>query len=271
MNNGLVQVVIAAGGLGTRVESWAAFLPKEFKPVGGQPGIVRLLEEVTDGGATRAVLVYHPYYETVFAGWAARVLGRGGRAYYRVAAGLPQGTAPVSERLDLRFVAQHGLYADVTSVTNAVPLLRPGPVYVAYADNLYPGINALAMLRAAPTTPEAAVLARPFDPAEAHRRGVITCREHFDARLLMTGLVEKPDHRQVRALLDEHGPARLRLLEGRLRLPRSLVDILPDVSAGCGAGVEPRLSLALAGWSRDHPVQVITTDSHVIDLGVEQL
>lgn len=38
-------VVVAAGGLGTRVHGWARIIPKEFYPVGGRPGIVRLLEE----------------------------------------------------------------------------------------------------------------------------------------------------------------------------------------------------------------------------------
>ena len=43
-------VVVAAGGLGTRVHGWAQFIPKEFYPVGGRPGITRLLEEIAGAG-----------------------------------------------------------------------------------------------------------------------------------------------------------------------------------------------------------------------------
>ena len=62
-DNTLALVVIAAGGLGTRVHGWARFIPKEFYPVGGRPGLMRLLEEIADLGPARAVIVYHPYYE----------------------------------------------------------------------------------------------------------------------------------------------------------------------------------------------------------------
>lgn len=46
-------VVVAAGGLGTRVHGWARFIPKEFYPVGGRPGITRLLEEIAGLGPAR--------------------------------------------------------------------------------------------------------------------------------------------------------------------------------------------------------------------------
>ena len=45
-DNSHALVVVAAGGLGTRVHPWARFIPKEFYPVGGRPGITRLLEEI---------------------------------------------------------------------------------------------------------------------------------------------------------------------------------------------------------------------------------
>ncbi|MFA7764751.1 hypothetical protein [Streptomyces sp. NRRL S-448] len=54
-------VVIAAGGLGTRVTGWSLFLPKEFRPVEGRPGLLYVLEESAATGAARAVVVHHPY------------------------------------------------------------------------------------------------------------------------------------------------------------------------------------------------------------------
>ena len=59
-----------AGGLGTRVHGWARFIPKEFYPVGGRPGIAHLLEEIAALGPAAVAIVYHPYYEQ-FAAWGA--------------------------------------------------------------------------------------------------------------------------------------------------------------------------------------------------------
>jgi UTP-glucose-1-phosphate uridylyltransferase len=42
----VIRVVVCAGGLGTRIAGWARYVPKEFYPVEGRPGIVHLLEEI---------------------------------------------------------------------------------------------------------------------------------------------------------------------------------------------------------------------------------
>jgi hypothetical protein len=51
--NNPALVVVAAGGLGTRVHPWARFIPKEFYPVVGRPGITLLLEEIAGLGPAR--------------------------------------------------------------------------------------------------------------------------------------------------------------------------------------------------------------------------
>jgi UTP-glucose-1-phosphate uridylyltransferase len=43
-------LVVAAGDLGTRVHAWTRFIPKEFHPVAGRPGITLLLEEIAGLG-----------------------------------------------------------------------------------------------------------------------------------------------------------------------------------------------------------------------------
>jgi hypothetical protein len=60
-DNSPALVVVAAGGLGTRVHPWARFIPKEFYPVVGRPGITLLLDEIVGLGPARVVIVYHPY------------------------------------------------------------------------------------------------------------------------------------------------------------------------------------------------------------------
>lgn len=99
-------VVIAAGGLGTRVHSWARFIPKEFYPVGGRPAIIRLLEEIGTLGPARVAIVYHPYYEQ-FAAWGRQALSPSGRVCYSREAGLDI-PAAVPPGVNVALIPQHG-------------------------------------------------------------------------------------------------------------------------------------------------------------------
>jgi UTP-glucose-1-phosphate uridylyltransferase len=120
-------VVVAAGGLGTRVHAWARFIPKEFYPVGGRPGIILLLEEIAALGPARVAVVYHPYYEQ-FAAWARQVLSRHDHARYRDAAGMVPAAVPAG--LTVSLIPQHGPYGDLTSVLNGAGL----PVWAVAHD-----------------------------------------------------------------------------------------------------------------------------------------
>jgi UTP-glucose-1-phosphate uridylyltransferase len=68
-DNSPALVAVAAGGLGTRVHPWARFIPKEFSPVAGRPGITQLLEEIAALGPARVAIVQYPYYEQFAASW----------------------------------------------------------------------------------------------------------------------------------------------------------------------------------------------------------
>src|SRR6266568_895392 len=81
-----LQVVVCAGGLGTRIAGWARYIPKEFYPVGGRPAIVHLLEEITQAGPADIVIVCHPYYQA-FTQWASTALSQPGHDRYDRAAG----------------------------------------------------------------------------------------------------------------------------------------------------------------------------------------
>src|ERR1700759_943773 len=110
------QVIIAAGGLGTRAASWSRFIPKEFYPVDGRPGLVHLLEEIAALGPARVVIVYHPYYEQS-AAWARQMLSEHAQARYSHLAGRDAG-ALLPAGLAVGLVPQRGTYADLTSVIN---------------------------------------------------------------------------------------------------------------------------------------------------------
>ncbi|MFB8763854.1 transcriptional regulator [Nocardiopsis alba] len=244
--------VIAAGGLGTRRADWSRYLPKEYFPVSGRPGIVLLLEEVARLGDVRAVMVHHPYY-TTFAAWASRVLNMPD-TYDRLAStGTPPRRRP---EVALDLIPQSGPYSDITSVLNADDHLNsPEHLYVLYSDNLYPGACPLSLLR----EHETAVFARPYVRAEAAHRGVLICdRDHA------VGLVEKPDASTSQELESRYGRANLALLEGRARADRNFLDFLHTYRHPAG---EPKLSLAIAAYARTAPVRVLRSDTPVTDLG----
>jgi UTP-glucose-1-phosphate uridylyltransferase len=258
----VTRVVIAAGGLGTRVSAWSRYLPKEFYHVAGRPGIAYLLDEIAALAPAEAVIVYHPYYEP-FAAWARTVLSQQGHDSYSRAARLPV-TARLPAAVRLSFIPQRGRYADVTSVLNGADYLAAaGDLYVAFADNLYLAANPLAALRAAPRG-HVAVLARAYQRELAASRGVIAVIRQ-DGHLLASELAEKPDPLAAPALERRHGTTNLFLLEGRARLTPAFISSAR--SRQSPAGAEPKLALMIAEWARAHPVIVTPTTSQVIDLG----
>lgn len=170
--------------------------------------------------------------------------------------------------------SQHGAYADLTSLINGADHFdagtpaqdRPGQVFLAFCDNLYPGLNPMLALRD-DVPAGTAVLGRPYHRELAGARGVIIATEAGGWHR-MTGLIEKPGPRQARALEDAHGTANPMLLEGRARLTAGFVDFArthPPV-----AGREPKLALTLAAYARTHPVHVLPVATDVIDLGTPE-
>jgi UTP-glucose-1-phosphate uridylyltransferase len=261
----VIRVVVCAGGLGTRIAGWAQYIPKEFYPADGRPGIVHLLEEISALGPAEVVIVCHPYYNA-FTTWARTALSPDGHDSYQRAARLPAMASP-TDGLTISFISQHGPYADITSVLNGASYLAsPEDLHVAFADNIYRGPNPLLALQAAPPNCPA-VLARAYQPELAASRGVIATRSQ-DGQLLMIDLTEKPAPHAARALERRYGTANLRLLEGRARLTAGFISFAR--SHRVPAGTEPKLALALAAYARTHPVFVTNTSAQVIDLGTRQ-
>jgi NDP-sugar pyrophosphorylase family protein len=91
----VVRVVVCAGGLGTRIAGWARYIPKEFYPIEGRPGIVHLLEEISVLGPAEVVIVCRPYYDA-FTTWARAAPGPEGHDSYLRAARLPAAGLPTA-------------------------------------------------------------------------------------------------------------------------------------------------------------------------------
>ena len=109
------RIVVAAGGLGTRASAWSRYLPREFYPVDGRPGIAWLLDEIAGLGLAEIVIIYHPYYHE-FAAWARTALSRDGQDRYRRASGTAG--EEQADDLNITLIPQNGAYADLTSVLN---------------------------------------------------------------------------------------------------------------------------------------------------------
>lgn len=257
------QVLVAAGGLGTRAASWARFIPKEFYPVDGRPGLVHLLEEIAALGPARVVVVYHPYYEQ-FAAWARQMLSQTGQARYsRLTGQHADALLPADQRIS--FVPQRGPYADLTSVINGADHLgSPDDLYIAFADNLYRGISPLLALSTTPPG-QVAVLGRPYRPELAASHGVIAAAG-TPGQWHMVSLAEKPGPVQAQALERRYGQRNLFLLEGRARLTAGFTDFARARTTASGS--EPKLSLSLAAWARLRSVRIVETTAGGIDLGV---
>lgn len=258
-----VRVVVAAGGLGTRVHHWARYFPKEFYPVGGRPGITWILEEIAGLGAAHIVIVHHPYYRA-FTEWAGQALSSSGETRYRRAAGRPMADRGIARGQRISFIPQHGRYGDLTSVLNGADHFPAADdLYVAFADNLHFGPNPLLALRDVPPG-QVAIVARRYQPELAALRGVVATVE-CDGRRLVAGLTEKPSPTAARALERRHGGRNLLVLEGRARVTADFIRFARAFPTA--PGVEPKLALAISAYAATHPVLALETNCEVIDLG----
>lgn len=86
-----MEAIVLVGGLGTRLRSRVANLPKAMAPVGGRPFLTLLLDQLVDQGCTRIILsvgymrsaiydIYHDSYRNVPIDYAVEEepLGTGG-------------------------------------------------------------------------------------------------------------------------------------------------------------------------------------------------
>jgi len=208
------------------------------------------------------VIVYHPYYDG-FAAWARQILSTHGQTRYAQTARRDFGM-PIPPNLTISFVAQHGPYADLTSVINGADrLASPAEMFIAFADNLYGGPGPmLALQGAAPG--QVAVLASNYRPELAASRGVIAATGK-PGRRLMIDLAEKPGPQAARAMERRYGSGNLLLLEGRARLTATFVNFARARTPSTRA--EPKLALSLAAYAASHPVHIVETSEAVTDLG----
>lgn len=261
------DVIIAAGGLGTRVHPWSRFIPKEFFPVGQRPGILHLFDEIRAAGPANVYFVYNPYYEP-FIGWIRHLLSGGVEQYDTAVHRLGSERRLPAFSLDgihVEFIPQNGQYADLSSVLNGAARVSSEQFLVVFADNLYVDANpSVALRHGEPAYPR--VLVRRFCPAEVERRGVVVAPRVAGRRRVLE-VIEKPTPRAALALVSQWGEDNLFMVEGRFLLTRDFVtNVVPNL---CRAAGEPKLSLAIGEYARTHPVEIVITTSRVMDLAAQ--
>jgi UTP-glucose-1-phosphate uridylyltransferase len=262
------NVIIAAGGLGTRINEWARFIPKEFLPIGNQPGVVHLLEEVSALGPSNTYFVHHPYYER-FIDWINYLLHDGGLQTYEAALGAQGKTArPVKFKdIDMHFVPQSHSYSDVGAVFSCLKQVNNKPVYVVFADMLYLPVQPLKLLQKAARR-DPLVMGRPFDMGNVANQGVIVTRKEPNGQRIID-IVEKPSKIRARKIVGEYGEQNLFMLEGRFWFTPEFIESI--VLEDCLKNGEPKLAYALRNYARVKPAYVVPMEAKLTHFGAEAL
>jgi UTP-glucose-1-phosphate uridylyltransferase len=262
------NVIIAAGGLGTRINEWARFIPKEFLPIGNQPGVAHLFEEITTLGPTNVYFVHHPYYSR-FIEWINYLLHDGGLITYETALAAQGKTArPVKFKdMDMRFVPQSHSYSDVGAVFSCLDHIKGQPAYVLFADMLYLPVHPLKTLKKfAGDAP--LVMGRTFDMGAVSSQGLIITRKEPTGQRIID-IAEKPSHAKALQIVAEYGEENLFMLEGRFWFtPEFIESIVPD---DCLKNGEPKLAYALRNYARVKPAYVVPLEAELTHFGAQSL
>lgn len=257
-------VVIPAAGLGTRSLPATKVLPKELLPVLDVPAIHLIVEEASEAGIERVVLVLsrgkhllmdyfdrHPELE-------ASLKNKGREDLYE------RVTAPVSLAHVLT-VRQHMPLGLGHSVLSARAAVGEGPFAVILPDDLMvaeiPAIQQLLNVRLQAGEPDAVVVGLIEVPeGTEHLYGIVEVKE-TETRpmepLNVRRLTEKPRPGTA--------PSRLAIV-GRYLLPQKIFDTLASVPKGAGGEIQLTDGIqALA--DRGHPVLGCLLSGVRFDLG----
>ncbi|MGH9414434.1 MAG: sugar phosphate nucleotidyltransferase [Terriglobales bacterium] len=159
-----MDAAVLCGGLGTRLRAALPGIPKCLAPVGGQPFLAKVLEQLTGAGCRRIVLCIGAQ--------------TGGEAVREYCASRAWGT-------EIAFSEEPAPLGTGGALALARPLLTSDPVCVVNGDSIVPGLDFAAVLRAY---------------AESHAAGtmVTVARTRSD-----TGAVQLDEGGRVRAFAEK--------------------------------------------------------------------
>ncbi len=256
------DVVIAAGGLGTRVSQWSQILPKELLPVDGVPGIIHLIKEASTLNPGTIYVVYHPHYEQLIR-WVKDCVNTNSSQYHAFTKTLGKNTTPLlgDSHLQIEFVPETGIYCDLSSLLTVNNLLKTDNFFMFFADNIYIGPSPLST---ALKPSQVCVSGKTYSRNLVQNYGV-AITELVDGNHLIRDIVEKPTEDEAKKLELLYGPENLFMIAGRFKFNRKFLESI-DIDK-CKVGAEPKISLAVRNYALINPVQIIVSDSNFFDLG----
>ncbi|KKW40318.1 hypothetical protein A2454_01690 [Candidatus Peribacteria bacterium RIFOXYC2_FULL_55_14] len=259
----ITQAILPVAGLGTRFLPWTKAVPKELLPLGNQPIIAHLVHECLDVGITDICFVISKGKEAI-------------PQYFKIDPALEEELKKrgkfhlVKELLRYDSVNFHTVYqneqhGDGHAILQAADWAGEGTIAILFGDDLFTGsksalrqlIDAHSML----TEDErgAIVALERIPPEDTLRYGIVDVeKEHKSSPRLkkVKGLVEKPE--------PQFAPSNLGIV-GRYLIPRSVIDVLPEVESGHGG--EIRLIDALTRKLGSLPIYGYECEGTRIDTG----
>ncbi len=181
--------IILAAGYGVRFLPLTKVLPKELLPLAGRPAIDYIVEEFVEAGISNIVIVIsarkrliRSYYQDM--PWLRRHLQHSGQGHLNKLLALPKAR--------LRFVCQRHMGGTGHALLQASRYLQPGPVVVAYPDDVHWGNPSLTKQLIMASNEEGGgknVIATIHNPSHPERYGMLRLRP---SSALVEDIVEKP-------------------------------------------------------------------------------
>ncbi|PIQ76328.1 UTP--glucose-1-phosphate uridylyltransferase [Candidatus Peregrinibacteria bacterium CG10_big_fil_rev_8_21_14_0_10_49_24] len=257
------QAILPVAGLGTRFMPWTKAVPKEMLPLGNQPIIAHLVHECLDVGITDICFVISKGKESI-------------PAYFTIEPALEEelkkrGKFHLVEELmrydsvNFHTVYQDEQHGDGHAILQAADWVGDGTIAILFGDDLFTGPQSALqqMIRAYEKLTEdergAIVALEKIPPEDTLRYGIVEVEsEHPSSSNLkkIKGLVEKPE--------PQFAPSDLGIV-GRYLIPRSVIDVLPEVETGHGG--EIRLIDALTKQLNSIPIYGYECTGKRIDTG----
>lgn len=229
----ITQAILPVAGLGTRFLPWTKVVPKELLPIGNRPIIALLVDECLSVGITDICFVIShgkeaiPQFFYQDPALEAELRRRGKESALKELAAYD----------DVRFhvVYQNEMLGDGHAILQAAGWVDSDQVAILFGDDLIAGPqNGLQQLLAAyeglpANDAEKAVLCLQNVPREhVSRYGIVDVDAGSSRLKRVKALVEKPK--------PEEAPSTLGIV-GKYLVPRSVFDVLPQVSSGHGGEI----------------------------------
>jgi UTP--glucose-1-phosphate uridylyltransferase len=242
----LDTAVIPCGGLGTRLHPITRWLPKEMLPVGLKPVLYWTLDEASDAGLLRAIIITNPHKP---------MLEAVARSY--------QGP------LELEFVPQDHPRGLGDAFLRARDNLGGSSFVALLPDNLFQGPNpTAALISTYKKTRLTTVLLAEIERKEAASKGATgraSVRMDSDGSLRVTAIADKGAGR-----FDTAGDQVAVTPIGRMAFSGGILAEFEEVGRGLGAGVELDDVPVLQRLARREALAGVISPAKFFDVGIPE-